>query len=179
MKLLILDLDETLLYGSEQPLNREPDFVAGPYSIYKRPGVEAFLQEMSSIFELAVWTASTPSYAKEVVPEIVPASINLSFVWARDRCTLSFDRNTHSHEWMKNLGKVKRRGYNLENVVMLDDTPRKLANHYGNLLPIRPFEGDESDTELSLISQFLRELAQVPNVRKVEKRFWRDATKQP
>ncbi len=174
MKLLILDLDETLLYGAEKPLDRDPDFLAGPYFIYKRPGVHEFLAQVGQHFELAVWTASTPSYAQEVVPKIFNSELQPSFVWARDRCTQKFDRETHSHEWAKNLSKVKRKGYRLESVIMLDDTPRKLASHYGNLLPIRPFEGDPSDVELALIIPFLRHLALVPNVRKIEKRFWRD-----
>lgn len=59
MKLLILDLDETLIHGTEHPLERSPDFVVGPYAVYKRPGLSDFLCRMSESFDLAVWTSST------------------------------------------------------------------------------------------------------------------------
>lgn len=42
-KLLILDLDETLFYATEEKLDREPDFVVGQYFVYKRPFVGLFL----------------------------------------------------------------------------------------------------------------------------------------
>lgn len=58
---------------------------------------------------------------------------------------------------------------------MLDDTPRKLARHYGNLVPIRPFDGntDGQDTELALLPVFLDTLKDCENVRKIKKRGWR------
>jgi hypothetical protein len=36
-KLLILDLDETLIYAAEIPLARSPDFLVYDYHLYKRP----------------------------------------------------------------------------------------------------------------------------------------------
>lgn len=56
---------------------------------------------------------------------------------------------------------------------MVDDTPAKLARHYGNLVRVRPFVGDQGDTELQQLGDYLCTLAGVPNVRAVEKRFWR------
>jgi hypothetical protein len=40
--LLILDLDETLLYGTERPLDREPDLLASGYFVYFRAGPREF-----------------------------------------------------------------------------------------------------------------------------------------
>ncbi|MDQ4120460.1 MAG: hypothetical protein M3209_03335 [Acidobacteriota bacterium] len=36
-KLLVLDLDETLIYATEEELERKADFRAGQYLVYKRP----------------------------------------------------------------------------------------------------------------------------------------------
>ena len=74
---------------------------------------------------------------------------------------------------LKNLGKLKRRGHRLENVIAIDDSPEKLGRHYGNLLPVSPFIGDLSDTELRDVQPFLLYLAEQENVRRIEKRGWR------
>jgi carboxy-terminal domain RNA polymerase II polypeptide A small phosphatase len=36
-KLLILDLDETLIHATSKKLSREPDFIVFDYFVYKRP----------------------------------------------------------------------------------------------------------------------------------------------
>lgn len=172
-KLLVLDLDETLIHATETGLDRAPDFEVGPYAVYKRPGLEAFLSAMQAHFDLAVWTSSTGAYALPVVAHIFPPEVQPKFVWARERCTLRFHGEDHDYEWAKNLDKLKRRGYRLEHVLMLDDTPAKLANHYGNLVRARPFFGDLADRELYLLSDYLPTLALAENVRRIEKRFWR------
>jgi TFIIF-interacting CTD phosphatase-like protein len=42
-KLLILDLDETLIHASETPLDYRSDFLVYDYYIYKRPNLDRFL----------------------------------------------------------------------------------------------------------------------------------------
>ena len=56
---------------------------------------------------------------------------------------------------------------------MLDDSPEKLARHYGNHIRVRAFTGDAKDTELRDLLPFLNGLRSVENVRTVEKRHWR------
>ena len=109
-KLLILDLDETLIHASESSLATPHDFEVGPYFVYKRPGLAQFLETVNKHFELAVWTSSTKSYAEPIVENIFPPNVSLSFVWSRERCTWRFDPEFFDHEWTKNLAKVKRRG---------------------------------------------------------------------
>jgi len=175
MKLLVLDLDETLIYATEDPLERKPDFEVGPYSVYKRPGLDEFLAEVSQHFQLAVWTSSTRLYAEPIVAKIFSLDAELRFVWSRDRCTRTFDPELQEHEYAKNLSKLKRQGYSLEHVLMVDDTPTKLSNHYGNLVRVEPFLGDPTDSELFHLANYLPTLAHVPNIRSVEKRYWRKA----
>lgn len=170
--LLILDLDETLVHAKDQPLSRPHDFEVGPYVVYRRPGVDMFLRAMHQHFDLAVWTSSTRGYAGPVVAALFPEGITPRFVWSRERCTRRFDPETHDFEWAKNLAKVKRQGYRLERVLMVDDTPEKLAKHYGNLVRVRAFEGDPGDRELFGLADYLPTLASVPNVRRIEKRLW-------
>jgi len=56
---------------------------------------------------------------------------------------------------------------------VVDDTARKHERNYGNLVTVRPFEGDPSDDELVHLGRYLETLAGVDNVRAIEKRGWR------
>ena len=172
-QLLILDLDETLVRVEEQPLDRAADFELDAYWVYIRPYAFEFLKFCRQHFRVAVWTSSTEMYAIEIVRRLFGEDYPLEFLWARKRCVLRFDPERCAHEWVKDLKKVKRRGFALERVIMVDDTPQKLVRNYGNLVYIKPFEGDPRDDELRALMRYLLELKEEINIRIVEKRGWR------
>jgi RNA polymerase II subunit A small phosphatase-like protein len=118
-KLLILDLDETLIHATETPLTRKPDFLVEPYYVYKRPFLDVFLKNCFEWFEVAVWTSSTPSYAIAIVSAVFENPENLSFVWARDRCTINYDIEWFEYYYRKNIKKVQRKGYPLEEIILV------------------------------------------------------------
>jgi len=68
---------------------------------------------------------------------------------------------------------VRQRRYPLESVIVVDDTPRKWEQSYGNLVRVAPFFADAGDDELLHLTAYLAELREVANVRRVEKRGWR------
>lgn len=47
--LLILDLDETLVHARTKPLPHAPDLSIAPYVLYRRPGLEGFLQQVAAL----------------------------------------------------------------------------------------------------------------------------------
>jgi RNA polymerase II subunit A small phosphatase-like protein len=55
---------------------------------------------------------------------------------------------------------------------MVDDTPEKLSKHYGNLVRVKEYLGQEEDSELKILINFLTYLKSVQSVRKIEKRGW-------
>ena len=177
--LLILDLDETLVHATRQPLDYAPASQVGPYAVYRRPGVQDFLASVARHYRLAVWTSSSAAYAEAVVALLFADASALDFVWSRERCTprRDFERDV----WVdtKSLHKVKRRGYDLGKVVAVDDTPQKYARNYGNLVIVKPFEGDRADDELAQLAPYLQRLAAMPDVRRVEKRSWRPSLPTP
>ena len=173
-KLLILDIDETLIYATEASLPRQADFLVGQYHIYKRPFLNVFLKNCLDWFEVAVWTTSTPSYASAIVSAIFENPKTLSFVWASDRCTVAYDIEWFEYYNRKNIKKVKRKGYRLESIIAVDDTPQKWERSYGNLVRVNPFEGEETDDELKYLLLYLDQLRYEENIRSVEKRFWRN-----
>ncbi len=173
-KLLILDLDETLLFATEERLAYPEAFVVGTCYVYPRPHLDRFLAACAVHFDLAVWTASSESYAAEVVAKIFEAGPPPKFVWARDRCTMRSDPDTREMYRVKDLKKVRAQGYPLEHVIVVDDTARKHERNYGNLVIVHPFEGDDADDELIHLEHYLLTLADAPNVRAIEKRGWRN-----
>jgi RNA polymerase II subunit A small phosphatase-like protein len=178
-KLLILDLDETLLYATEEPLSIKEDFKVERYYIYLRPHVDRFLAFCLTKFEVAVWTTSTEDYAEEIVSRFFPSREAISFLWARNRCTRKYDGELQEFYWIKNLQKVKRKGYDLEQVIVIDDTAQKHEQNYGNLIPVREFTGDPNDNELLLLESYLEKIADTPNFRRLEKRSWRTEVNMP
>jgi RNA polymerase II subunit A small phosphatase-like protein len=180
--LLILDLDETLIHAGEAPLDRAPDFTAYGYHVYRRPGLAEFLAACARHFELAIWSSASDAYVEAVVAEIFPDPSALRFVWGRSRATLRWTSNEshmldpwdHQH-YLKPLAKVKRAGWRLERVLIVDDTPAKCVRNYGNAVYVRPYEGEPEDIELRLLAGYLEGLKGVANVRTIEKRRWRES----
>lgn len=172
MKLLILDLDETLIYATEEPLERRADFQTELYHVYKRPYVDEFLAFCRENFLVAVWTTAGAEFAQDVVEGVFPSDYPLQFLWSRERCSRTLNADTGERYLVKNLAKLKRKGYRLEEVLMVDDTPTKLERNYGNLIRVSEWLGDPADSELLALMGYLVELKRVPNVRTLEKRGW-------
>jgi RNA polymerase II subunit A small phosphatase-like protein len=74
---------------------------------------------------------------------------------------------------VKDLKKVKRKGYDLGRVLIVDDTPQKVERNFGNAVYVRPYFGDPEDNELAQLAPYLESLRACGNVRAVEKRGWR------
>ncbi len=178
-KLLVLDLDETLVFASEEKLDRAPDFEIGGYHIYKRPYLDRFLEFCFERFRVGVWSQSSPDYACGVVERIMASHDRLEFVWGGDRCTFVTNPYMRQYYWVKDLKKLYRRGYRKEEIIFVDDTPRKLERSYGNLVRVHPFEGDPSDDELLVLMPYLEKLDAEENIRTVEKRGWRGRDSRP
>jgi RNA polymerase II subunit A small phosphatase-like protein len=170
--LLILDLDETLIYGAELPLDREPDLIASGYFVYFRPGLQNFIRHVATLYRLAVWTSASRGYALEICAAIF-GEAKLEFMWASERCTVQWDYETGSVCGAKRLHKVAKKGYPLERIIVVDDSPEKHTKNYGNLVRVLPFEGDINDRELEMLSAYLVTLATCTNIRSIEKRGWR------
>ena len=176
-KLLVLDLDETLIHATSAPLTSACDFRFEGYHIYLRPHVAAFLEFAFSRFDVGVWTSAGNLYADCVVAQLFRQQAPV-FVFSAQQCTLRRDFLGTGYTPVKRLSKLKSRGYRLEQMIAVDDTPEKLQDNYGNLVRVAEFTGDASDHELPALAEYLETLAKVPNVRTVEKRGWRRQVQQ-
>ena len=155
------------------------------YHVYKRPFLIEFLTKVSENFLLAVWSSASDEYVEEIVKRIFPKNIPMEFVWGRSRCTykrnLQIDEfgyysnryfDHYHYHYIKPLKKVKRRGYHLDRILIVDDSPHKSKDNYGNAIYPTPFTGDQKDRELALLSKYLQSLKNKENLRYIEKRNW-------
>jgi TFIIF-interacting CTD phosphatase-like protein len=171
--LLILDLDETLIYSSEKKLDRNPEFIFEQYYVYLRPHLEQFLNELAPNFSLAIWSSGNDAYVEYIVNKIKPDSIEFEFVWGRSKCTPRRDLEVDEYFFEKKLKKVKKFGHSLEKILIVDDTSQKARSNYGNAIYSDEYKGEPDDTMLPNLCRYLKTLSQVENVRKIEKRGWR------
>lgn len=123
--LLVLDVDETLLHAAEAEPMTPFDFRCGRYYVTLRPHLNKFLLACGKAFQLAVWSSSSADYLHAVLERAIPPDTALKFVWSRQRCVQCFDPEWHRQYFVKDLKKVKRRGYDLSRVLIVDDTPQK------------------------------------------------------
>ena len=176
--LLILDLDETLIYGQNREGPRLCDFPVGPFYVYKRPHLDEFLRGAGKRYRLAIWSSASSGYVAAIARTIVPFGLEWAFVWSRDRCTAKLNAETFETEYIKNLKKVKRAGFDLARILVVDDTRHTAGRNYGNAIYVAPFEGDPGDEELPLLLKYLESLVGFENFRVIEKRGWRRQDRQ-
>jgi carboxy-terminal domain RNA polymerase II polypeptide A small phosphatase len=170
-KLLVLDLDETLIHtvSTYEQLSRAPDNVfyfdaaqQRPYPVYKRPGVEKFLMSVASQFEVAVWTAGTREYAEPILNWLDPYGFITTRLY-RDSCTELEDGS-----YVKDLSKLNR---SLSEVVIVDNNPYSFQFQPDNGIQCLDFYFDKCDTELKRIRQFLHIIKDVHDIRTVVPQF--------
>jgi RNA polymerase II subunit A small phosphatase-like protein len=132
-----------------------------------------FLSAVNQWFDLAVWSSASAAYVNGVVANLFGEAFPLRFVWSRERCTRRFDLEHQDYFYAKKLVKACKLGYPLERMLIVDDSPEKIFQNYGNHIHIRPFRGSPTDTELRDLLPFLEWLREMDNIRGVEKRYWR------
>jgi len=171
--LLVLDLDETLIFANDSRLEYSEDFKTCGYFVYKRPHLETFLSQVKEWFKIGVWTSSDKVYALQIVKNIFPKGYPLEFLLSSDNCTTKFDFELQEYYNIKKLKKLKKKGFSLKNTLIIDDTPKKAEQNYGNYIRINAFEGEKDDNELELLLKYLPRFIEEDNIRKIEKRLWR------
>lgn len=166
MKLLILDLDETLYHTFIKPLSlkelESPLLDRGldhmEYITIPRPGVEKFLDFTFDNFKVAIWTAAYYDYASSAVTNLLNIDLNsLEFFYHKKNCTPKL-KPDGDFFYQKKISKLRRKGWNLKNVIMLDNKPQYI-DRYSNAMHIEDFLGfNENDKELERITNKLKKL---------------------
>lgn len=153
-KTLVLDLDETLVHSSFRPVP-SPDFVISidldgvTHRVYvqKRPGVDEFLEQVASKFEVIVFTASLGAYANPVMDILDPKGF-IKVRLFRESCV------QHYGNYVKDLSLLGRR---LEDTLIIDNSPFSYMFQPDNAIPCTSWFNDKLDRELYDLVPFLLE----------------------
>jgi carboxy-terminal domain RNA polymerase II polypeptide A small phosphatase len=173
---VVFDLDETLIHGSQSIPSEWADFMSGPYRCMIRPHALDLIEECLGKYNVGIWTSAGVHHAASVVEALFDDPELLHFVWSAERCTDWRDFELNEMVSIKDLRKLKRLGHDLNRIVAIDDSPEKHQRNFGNLLRVRPWTGEQEDTELLDVAKYLNWLSTQPSVRSVEKRGWRNQT---
>ncbi|CAE7435872.1 CTDSPL2 [Symbiodinium sp. CCMP2592] len=122
---VVLDLDETLSHCRLEPLESlRPDFCvqfeeskATGY-VYVRPHARLFLEAAARLFEVVVFTASSKSYADQVLDQLDPGHQCISTRLYRPHCV------ERSGAFLKDLRRMGRR---MDRCLLVDNSPVSLA----------------------------------------------------
>lgn len=153
--LLIFDLDETLVHATTSPLVRPADLLWQQYHVYKRPHLVEMLEQASPFYDFAVWSSSSREYVDAIVDYVFGTAFPLKFTWAIDRCIQRVHPQSNGYVYIKDLRKVQSQGYQVERVVMVDDSPEKLVRQPRNHVQIPPYVGQADDVELLALAAAL------------------------
>ena len=168
-KTLVLDLDETLVHSQFMSFSDPSDVVIQielenelhDIHVMVRPGVKEFLEKMSKIYEIVIFTASVSKYADPLL-NIIDKKGYCPYRLFREHCSLI---NT---TFVKDL---QRLGRDIKNIIIVDNSPISYALHPENGLPILTWFEDKSDRELYKITTILQFLSTVSDVREFIPKF--------
>lgn len=172
-KLLVLDLDECLLYASKRPFDGWQLMVKDLY-VTIRPGVEAMLDKLAPSYQFIVWSNTDPSYVYAKLEAFWPERHPILDVYSSLQCKMKVEGG-YGIPFYKDLKRIVKDHpqFPLTQIIALDDKPAVYKDYYGNFLLAHEFLGDPNDRHLDRVARFLVHIAPEPNVRKIEKRWFK------
>lgn len=157
VRLVVFDLDETLVHATQAPFAHAYSFVVPPYYVYLRPFAMELIHYCALRYDIAVWSSSSEQYVEAVTARLFGDCYPTKFSWAANRCVQKPDLRTGGYLYIKDLRKIQKHGYVVDEILMIDDSPEKLQRQPGRHIRVPPFIGDANDVALlDVVSQLER-----------------------
>ena len=158
-KFLILDLDETLIHsifnGKSADVSMEHEGIEFRFNV--RPYCLEFLEKMSDLYNIYVFTASTVDYATPIVNYLNQKNKTILGILHRKNCM-----ETNHGFFIKDLRIIKNR--KLKNIVMVDNLVHSFGLQIDNGIPIIDFVDNKNDMELYGLEKLLIEMSSVISI---------------
>lgn len=171
--LLVLDLDETLIHCKSTPF-REAQHSNNQGFVCVRDGLDEFLNKVNEHYDMMVWSNSGPEYVHTMLALIWPEDITLVDIFTSAESSRKIKEGL-GFPFFKDVKTIlkKHPGYSKNRILALDDKPEVWSRNYGNLVSVSPFHG-QPDTELEKAAHYLSCIRDVPDLRALEKRYWKN-----
>ena len=169
--LLTLDLDETLVYVDLDESLSFPDTKikfdfkgsSEEISLHIRPGLDDFIDKMSKLYDLLIFTASIKEYADAIIDYIDRKNV-IKARFYRSECV-----KVNDLFFVKNLNGLEG---DLSKVVAVDNNLYSFANNLSNCALVSSFMGDKSDRELENLANYLKFLSDKADFREVNEQIF-------
>lgn len=109
-----------------------------------RPYVSEFLQFCFDKFDnVGIWTAASDGWAYEVIERLFTPEQKkkLAFIWTEEKC--DSDIRGYVLKPLKkiwNNPKLKKKGFNRHNTIILEDNHKNCKKNYGNNIIVKPYK---------------------------------------
>ena len=144
-KLLLLDLDETLISTEILKDKKQVRVLVRPYA-------REFIKQCSQYWNVAIFTASTRAYAEGILKKLDPEGCYISNLLCREQCI------QYGAYFVKDLRIIQHQNIDIKQFLIIDNRLSSFGFHLNNGIPILPFRGESSDQELKDILVALNEL---------------------
>ena len=176
-KLIVFDLDETLIHGIINKSNYKdkeniikvilPSKKTANIKINIRPNWEEAIIKISKLYCIVIYTASHFSYANSVLNYLDPENKYFYNRLYRSDC---IDIKYNGKDiYIKDLEIFQ--DFDLKNILIVDNSVLAFAFHLDNGIPILPYYDSQKDFELLFCAFYFESIFQYDDLREINKKY--------
>ena len=156
-KLLVFDLDDTLILGSEMTARRN-ELQVGKFGIKIRPFWGDLRKALTPQHDFAIWSVGSAGYVDGVCEFLFTSDCLPVFKWHREYCDFTVMGSPARYQFRKSLTKLEPMLETYKSIVVVDDSPIESINDRIISIKIQSWDGDVLDSELAkLMTQLLNQ----------------------